>query len=69
MKESSVVIADTATGSEHRLLTHSGFASLSNEGPAWSPDGKVIVVPERIGDPSRGKWKLLAVDANTGERQ
>jgi TolB protein len=69
MKESSLVIADTATGSERRLLTHSGFASLSNEGPAWSPDGKLIVVPERIGDPSRGKWKLLAVDANTGERQ
>jgi Tol biopolymer transport system component len=69
MKEASLVIADTATGSERRLLTHAGYVSLSNEGPAWSPDGKVIVVPERIGDPSRGKWKLLAVDAKTGERQ
>jgi eukaryotic-like serine/threonine-protein kinase len=68
-KESSILIAETESGREKRLATSPGFPSFSNEGPAWSPDGSVIVCPVRVGDASKTKMELMSVNSETGEQR
>jgi DNA-binding winged helix-turn-helix (wHTH) protein/Tol biopolymer transport system component len=67
-KESSLIISEAETGREKKLVSIPGYAPFSMEGPAWSPDGKAIVIPTHIGDANRSKWILLAFDPETGEK-
>jgi Tol biopolymer transport system component/DNA-binding winged helix-turn-helix (wHTH) protein len=65
-KESALVIADAAGMNERRLAVRPGPDGFAPAGPAWSPDGRLIVCASNA-DPTR-KWSalLLLVDAVDG---
>ena len=59
-------VVDTDGGPERLLVTiPQGDVSLYQPGPAWSPDGKTIVVPVLLSGKQR-RWLLNAVDMSTG---
>jgi Tol biopolymer transport system component len=68
-KESSILIADAEGGNERRLTSRPGFPAFSNEGPTWSPDGKLIVCPTRLTNAGQVKMALIFIDAETGEQR
>lgn len=60
-------VVDTAVGAERLLVTiPQGDVSLYQPGPAWSPDGKKIVVPVHLSGKQQ-RWFLNEVDVATGQ--
>jgi Tol biopolymer transport system component len=64
-KTSNLIVANTDGMGETTLLVVSDPARFSGEGPAWSPDGKRIVVSETP-DGDFDKYAVETVAADTG---
>jgi Tol biopolymer transport system component len=60
-------VADSTGGAERLLVTiPQANGSLYQPGPAWSPDGKIVVVPVLLSGKQQ-RWLLNAVNVSTGK--
>jgi Tol biopolymer transport system component/DNA-binding winged helix-turn-helix (wHTH) protein len=50
-KEAHLIIANLDDAEQQRLAVHSGVHWMTDAAPAWSPDGKVIILTARVQNP------------------
>jgi eukaryotic-like serine/threonine-protein kinase len=64
--KSNLMIANADGTGERVVVSHGGSEWFSNEGPAWSPDGKTIAssIGAKIGDDE--EYKLQGIDVQSG---
>ncbi|HEX8163052.1 MAG TPA: winged helix-turn-helix domain-containing protein [Pyrinomonadaceae bacterium] len=65
-KETALVIADVAGGGERELASRAMAEGFSVAGPAWSPDGRLIVCSSNADPTAKWSARLLVVDAGDG---
>lgn len=64
--KAALMVAGIDGTGEQQLAVHPSPSPNAVAGPAWSPDGKVIVCPVNIGDPYRNRMTLVAVRVSDG---
>jgi Tol biopolymer transport system component/DNA-binding winged helix-turn-helix (wHTH) protein len=67
--ESRLMLANIDGTGEQMLATHHPPGLFVSDGPAWSPDGKVIIWPLRTGEPNRNNITLIAIHVADGRQE
>ncbi len=67
-KVGELIVADVNGTGEKKLATLS-HGELIGSGPAWSPDGKIIICPVRMGSPIHRNVTLTAVRVDNGAEE
>ena len=65
-REAALVVADAAGSNERRLAARPTSEGFSVAGPAWSPDGRLIVCASNADPSTRWDARLLVVDTADG---
>ena len=60
-----LIVANVDGSAEEVFAGHSSAGFLTGDGPAWSPDGKIIVCPLRTGQTNHRNITLAAIDTET----